>query len=49
MRPDGAQVVAAAVATDAAALEQTLEAFSARGTHVQDYDDVAYHFFSCAE
>jgi hypothetical protein len=40
-----AQVVAFAVAADRAALEDSLIKFSARCTRLDDYDDVAYHFF----
>ncbi len=38
-------VVALAVAADRAALEESLRNFSARCARVDDYDDVAYHFF----
>jgi hypothetical protein len=42
--PDG-RLLAFAVATDRSALEQALARFSARCTQVDDYDEVAYHFF----
>jgi hypothetical protein len=42
--PDGG-VLAFAVAPDRAALEQSLEKFSSRSKQVDDYDEVAYHFF----
>jgi hypothetical protein len=38
-------VLAFAVATDREALAQSLEKFDARCTRIDDYDDVAYHFF----
>jgi hypothetical protein len=41
--PDG-RVLACAVGPDRAALEQSLEKLSSRSTHVEDYDEVAYHF-----
>ena len=40
----GGQTLAFAIATDRAALEHSLEKFSARCTRVDDYDEVAYHF-----
>lgn len=40
-----ARVVAFAVAADRAALENSLIKFSARCTRLDDYDEVAYHFF----
>jgi hypothetical protein len=40
-----AQVVAFAVAADRAALEDSLIKFSTRCTRLDDYDEVAYHFF----
>lgn len=43
--PDRDRVIALAVATDRAALEESLRKFSARCAGVDDYDDVAYHFF----
>jgi hypothetical protein len=43
--PDRDHVLALAVATDRAALEESLRKFSARCPRVDDYDDVAYHFF----
>ena len=43
--PDRDLVLALAVATDRAALEESLRKFSARCPRVDDYDDVAYHFF----
>jgi hypothetical protein len=42
---DRGDVAAFAVATDRAALEESLAAFDAVATRVEDYDDVAYHFF----
>lgn len=42
---DGTLVVALAVASDRAALEESLRKFSARCTSIDDYDEVAYHFF----
>jgi hypothetical protein len=44
--PDGALAVAVAVATEFAALEESLREFSSRSVAVDDYDDVAYHFLS---
>jgi hypothetical protein len=41
----GGKVLAFAVAANRAALEQSLHKFSARCTRLDDYDDVAYHFF----
>jgi hypothetical protein len=43
--PDQQRVLGLAVATDRAALEGSLRTFSARSTRVDDYDEVAYHFF----
>jgi hypothetical protein len=43
--PDRSEAAAFAVATDRDALEESLAPFSARATRVEDYDDVAYHFF----
>jgi hypothetical protein len=43
--PDRGELAAFAIATDRAALEQSLARFSDRATRVEDYDDVAYHFF----
>ena len=40
-----AEVAAFAVATDRTALEQSLTTLSAAAMRVEDYDDVAYHFF----
>jgi hypothetical protein len=42
--PDGG-VLAFAVGPDRAALEQSLEKFSSQSKQVDDYDEVAYHFF----
>jgi hypothetical protein len=42
--PDRELVLALAVASDRAALEESLRKFSARCPRVDDYDDVAYHF-----
>jgi hypothetical protein len=42
-------VVALAVASDRPALEESLRKFSARCTTIDDYDEVAYHFFRHAE
>jgi hypothetical protein len=41
----GGRVLAFAVGTDRRALEHSLDKFSARSTQVDDYDEVAYHFF----
>jgi hypothetical protein len=41
----GGQVLAFAVAANRAALEHSLHKFSAHCTRVNDYDEVAYHFF----
>jgi hypothetical protein len=41
--------VAFAVATNRAALEESLTKFSARCTRLDDYDEVAYHFFVDAD
>jgi hypothetical protein len=46
--PSG-RVVTFAVATDRAALEESLTKFSARCTRIDDYDEVAYHFFVDAD
>jgi hypothetical protein len=43
--PERGELAAFAIATDRAALEQALEKFTGRATRVDDYDDVAYHFF----
>jgi hypothetical protein len=42
--PDGDEVLAVSVATDRAALEESLSTFTATATRVDDYDEVAYHF-----
>ena len=39
------RLLAFAVGSDRAALEQSLEKFSSRSTQVDSYDEVAYHFF----
>ena len=44
VKPDG-PVLAFSVGPDRAALEHSLEKFSARSMRVDDYDEVAYHFF----
>jgi hypothetical protein len=43
--PDRHLALAVGVAADRAALEESLRTFSARCPRVEDYDDVAYHFF----
>jgi hypothetical protein len=43
--PDRQLVLGIAVASDRGALEESLLKFSARSTRVDDYDEVAYHFF----
>jgi hypothetical protein len=43
--PDRQLVLGLAVASDRAALEESLRNFSRRSATVDDYDDVAYHFF----
>jgi hypothetical protein len=48
LAPSG-RVVAFAVAADRAALEESLTKFSARCTRLDDYDEVAYHFFVDAD
>jgi hypothetical protein len=44
LAPNG-QVLAFAVATNRAALDDALHKFSSRCTRVDDYDEVSYHFF----
>lgn len=39
------RVLAFAVGPDRGALEESLVKFSSRSAHVDDYDEVAYHFF----
>jgi hypothetical protein len=43
--PGRGELTAFAVATDRPALEQSLATLSQAATRVEDYDDVAYHFF----
>lgn len=43
--PDRGRVIALAIASDRGALEETLRKFSARCPRIDDYDEVAYHFF----
>ena len=43
--PDGAPALAVAVGSGRPAVEESLRKFSARCDAVDDYEDVAYHFF----